>query len=127
GPPLDEEERDLLARLGDADAEERAHAASLLGKRRCIAAFAPLVDALGDPHPDVRRYAADALERLGDRRAVAPLLKLLPDPDDWVRQWAAAALHRLGESPHRHGFSGPFTVHTEAGEELVVEEDAEQA
>lgn len=116
------EEQALLARLDDADPDERAHAASLLGRRRCRGALDGLIAALADPHPDVRRYAADALGRIGDGRAVAPLAERLTDPDSWVRGWAAAALHRLGESPHRHGWQGPYTVVDDDGEERVFTE-----
>jgi quinoprotein glucose dehydrogenase len=90
---------DLIAVLGDADAELRAQAAKMLGDAPNASARDALIGALGDAAARVRFYAAQALGRLGDARAVGPLLDLAranADRDAYLRHAAVVALARIG-------------------------------
>ncbi len=88
------------ALLADEDPDQRAAAASALGKLGSTAAFAvmALVVALDDADPRVRRAAAWALGDIGHgaSEAVPALMDRLADADARVRWRAVRALRAIG-------------------------------
>jgi len=94
-------ERDeLLARLLDRDAGERARvrraAAGVLADSATSVAAAALEKAMADDDRIVKLIAAQALGRRGKLQAVRYLVDLLSDPEDRIRTPAADAIGTLG-------------------------------
>jgi quinoprotein glucose dehydrogenase len=92
----------LVPRLGDADAEVRAHAARLLGELRAADAFESLRKLAADPSLRVRFFALPALARTGGRKALPLVLEFLKDPahdDPFLRHAAVLALAEAGDLP----------------------------
>ncbi|MET0285599.1 MAG: HEAT repeat domain-containing protein [Polyangiales bacterium] len=93
--------KSALARLGSAQANERAAAADELGRRgfrfrkQIADALRPLLSK--DPDASVRAACGRALGRLGLREALPELTQALSDGSADVRAVAAAALWRLPE------------------------------
>ena len=85
--------------LQSSVAEQRWHAASLLGKAKARSAVPALIELMkGDADPEVRRKAALALGQIGDGAAYAPLFEALNDDYFGVRAHAAVGLGMLGDA-----------------------------
>lgn len=92
--------RDLIALLGDADAEIRAQTAKVLGDAGYTGAQFELISLLADPSARVQFFAAQALGRTGTTDAVQPLINMLAannDDDIYLRHVGAIALARIGD------------------------------
>src|SRR5690625_7525319 len=92
--------RDLVALLGDADAEIRAQTAKVLGDAGYTGAQFELISLLADPSARVQFFAAQALGRTGTTDAVQPLINMLTannDDDIYLRHVVAIALVRNGD------------------------------
>lgn len=86
----------LLAMLGAADAETRAHAAWALGFVEPEITADPLLTALSDPVASVRSAAAGSLSSFKNNpRVIDALLEALQDNHEQVRISAASALGYL--------------------------------
>lgn len=81
--------------LKTGKADQRAIAASVLGRSPGQGAVEPLINALKDPDESVRLCAARSLRSLKVNRAVIPLRGLLADSSGPVRYSAAASLALL--------------------------------
>jgi HEAT repeat protein len=94
--------RHHIANLGLPNAEDRRHAAGVLGELgpAAEAAIPELVKALSDPNGYVRAAAAEALGKLGPaaEAAIPELVKVLSDPEAMVRLALTRALGKLGHS-----------------------------
>ena len=77
--------------------DQRARAASRMGRSRNPMALSRLVDALDDASPEVRRQAARGLGEARDPDAVAHLLDELQDEESDIRTEAAEALGKIGD------------------------------
>ena len=90
----------LVEALKDDDAEVRAHAAFVLGRRVPTkqSVISALIGSLSDEGRQVRLSAADSLGEIGDaaRSAVPRLVEALGDEWEGVRQHAAVALGKMG-------------------------------
>jgi HEAT repeat protein len=91
----------LIALLGDPNADTAREAAVALGKSGDTAAVEPLIDVMMNRHAvhsvTVRSAAAKSLGQLADRRAIAALLLAVHDPVPEVGAEAALALGAIGD------------------------------
>lgn len=81
--------------LNDHDANERAHAAFLMGESGNTQYVEVLCNATRDEDPNVRRLTASALDKMADERAENNLINLLEDSMPQTRQYAANALGKI--------------------------------
>ena len=77
--------------------DQRAKAASRMGRSRNPMALSRLVDALDDASPEVRRQAARGLGEAKSKEAVSHLLDELKDEESDIRTEAAEALGKIGD------------------------------
>jgi predicted Zn finger-like uncharacterized protein len=91
---------DLIGKLGNTDAKDRAQAAQALGALGSDArvAIPSLVKLLGDRNDLVKQFARGALTKIGPpaKGDVGVLVGLLADPAPEVRQYAAETLGVMG-------------------------------
>lgn len=85
----------VVGLIGDANADVRSAAISLVGDLRLTQAPPALVAAAKDRSADVRQGVASALGSIGDPKAVPTLRDLLADPNGDVREQAVQALGEI--------------------------------
>jgi HEAT repeat protein len=92
----DEIKAALCAALKDADADVRAVAAQVVGKKRYPTALNDLVNCLQDAHPAVAVYAAQALAGYRDARLVPYFETIYRRADEEVQCACLTALGEMG-------------------------------
>ncbi len=87
----------LLQALEDEDADLRAAAVQVLGRRHHPSTLKAVLKCLKDPEPAVRVHAAMALGAFGDRRLIPYLAAVLKARDDALVCAAIDSLARIGD------------------------------